>query len=784
MIIFYSLQWYILIELLAVLAFILTFKLFHKLPDQGFCISKVIGIILSSFISWIIMSYNLGKFEFSPAISYISAGILALLSIIMLIQFYSKEDFKNLFHFIDKRFGFILFVEAVFLIILISGAYIRAYSPDILSINKLQDLVYIKSIMSGTSLPPENIWLSGYKINYYYFGYFILANQINMSNIAINFSFNLIPATILGLIVISSGGIVYNLTNSKLYGIMGGFLTGFMANFEAIGQILLLGTRKELDWWLSAHILPGGAFTEFPFWSFLLGDLQAFYLVHILILALIYLVHTAIKENKLITLPQIALSSIAVNVLISIILATIFTTNIFAIFTALLIVFTIPLYTLKLSMTLKEKLIIYFINVFVCFLVAILIDLPFILSYKFPYTSLSIFDQSIKIPFKSFFILFGAFFIPIIIYLLIQIKNFLNLNTPKLILLGVSTFSIIEIILICNAKVNSIIISLILILSLIAIATYGFYKVIKSNNKTVKVKLGIITAIILLLIGLYLITNNLIIVFTIALCIISCFILFKECNLSKFITIGLLFICSLTILIASISCFKTYEVNDMTTISYLYMQAQLILPIILTMIVFFTIPKLNNISKRVYLTLLTMILLPCFIFMILGPYYKSNKFPLIPGLLPNLSGTNHLIYFHDTDYQAIEWIKEQLPPKSIILEANQPDKDYSGRISAYTGMSTILGWINRQEFAYGPSIKRELNNRQSDINKIYSERDKHKVLDLIKKYNIRYIYVGELENALYPDDSLSGFKEVASLIFQSSGPKSSKVYELEGNSSY
>ena len=50
------------------------------------------------------------------------------------------------------------------------------------------------------------------------------------------------------------------------------------------------------------------------------------------------------------------------------------------------------------------------------------------------------------------------------------------------------------------------------------------------------------------------------------------------------------------------------------------------------------------------------------------------------------------------DYEAIQWIKENIDRDKVILEATKVGGSYSNysRISTFTGNPTVLGWMNHE----------------------------------------------------------------------------------------
>ncbi|HHX55194.1 MAG TPA: hypothetical protein GX705_02490, partial [Clostridiales bacterium] len=121
------------------------------------------------------------------------------------------------------------------------------------------------------------------------------------------------------------------------------------------------------------------------------------------------------------------------------------------------------------------------------------------------------------------------------------------------------------------------------------------------------------------------------------------------------------------------------------------------------------------------------------------------------------------------DYKAINWINENIERKSVILEANSDSYSDYQRISVFTGHTTVLGWYTHEWLWRGDTDV--LNERAADISDIYTSNDIKKVDELINKYKIEYIYVGELEYDKYGS--------IDELFLESLGEK---VYESSSSS--
>ena len=73
------------------------------------------------------------------------------------------------------------------------------------------DLMFINATTRASHFPPQDPWLSGHTVAYYYFGYLIVAMVGRMAGTAPEVSYNLGIATIATLALVGASGIAYNL---------------------------------------------------------------------------------------------------------------------------------------------------------------------------------------------------------------------------------------------------------------------------------------------------------------------------------------------------------------------------------------------------------------------------------------------------------------------------------------------------------------------------------------------------------------------------------------------
>jgi uncharacterized membrane protein len=101
------------------------------------------------------------------------------------------------------------------------------------------------------------------------------------------------------------------------------------------------------------------------------------------------------------------------------------------------------------------------------------------------------------------------------------------------------------------------------------------------------------------------------------------------------------------------------------------------------------------------------------------------------------------------------------------VEAVGDDYSAYGRISASTGLPTVLGWKGHELQWRGSS--RPFEGREADVAQIYQSEDAEQVRRLLQEYQVRYVYLGRRERASYGGGFLGDFDGFLKTAFETEG---------------
>lgn len=197
-------RWWLVLMVLGAAATPLTAYFLQRLPDRGYAFTKMIGLLLVSFIFWLLG--NLGFWG-----NNVGSILLSLLIVIALSVWALYRLEEPLSAWLKANRQHILITELVFLVIFALWVWVRAQNPTIQATEKPMEFAFLNGVGRSSQFPPLDPWLSGYSISYYYFGYVMTSVLARLSAVAEPVAFNLGIAWLVAGSGIGAFGLVYNL---------------------------------------------------------------------------------------------------------------------------------------------------------------------------------------------------------------------------------------------------------------------------------------------------------------------------------------------------------------------------------------------------------------------------------------------------------------------------------------------------------------------------------------------------------------------------------------------
>jgi len=354
-----ALIWYLVIFGLGLVTYPLVRAALPGLADRGYPLARLVGLLLWAWFSW--LAGSLGG-TYSRLTIGLSLGLLVLIG--AGLAYRQREALKQEWRTRKKYF---LLVEGLFLAFFLIDLLIRLGNSDLWHPAKggerPMDFAYLNAILKSTTFPPYDPWFAGGYINYYYYGYVIVGTPVKLLGIVPAIAYNFILPTLFAMLAMGAFSVGWNLFAPKpgspegdaapsdptgwraflqrpsLYcglaaasamvllgnlGVVRMFYQGFQqlaapggvidkANiFQRIvwavhGFFLSLGGLNlpygPGDWyWYPSRVLPatsGGPITEFPLFTFVYSDLHAHMIAYPLtVLAIAWVLSVVLARAK------------------------------------------------------------------------------------------------------------------------------------------------------------------------------------------------------------------------------------------------------------------------------------------------------------------------------------------------------------------------------------------------------------------------------------------------------------------------------------------------------
>jgi uncharacterized membrane protein/4-amino-4-deoxy-L-arabinose transferase-like glycosyltransferase len=845
------LLWLLMVWVIGILAFPFTFVVFHSFADRGYAFAKALGILFVAWFAWTLSSYHLVAF-----------GRLALLSGIALMIIGAvliwRRSGQELRLFLATRGKVLLIEELVFLGFFALDLFIRFRNPDLwhpwLGGERPMDFAFLNAILKSTYFPPYNPWFAGNYINYYYFGQLISAALVRLSGIIPEVAYNLLIPLFFGLTASSAFGVVFNLVFSgrqrlmpetpsseepqvpglrapTLAGLFGVILVLIIGN---LGQIklaykgltelaggtglnaFLTGLNKWLadgqtipvrigDWyWTATRVIPD-TINEFPFFTFIYGDLHAHLIaIPFALVALGLAAHILLNRNELKWLDMgiiaLILGSLrAINTwdyptYLGIIGAALilrwsdalreqnnsgrlewpewlqqWLRFILVAFLQVMLIM-IPLSILRIRV--NVELIVYVLLLLAGIVVAVsqagrswdpyqflkkfswqflpivvlsvLLYLPYVINYATGYASVELW-QGTRTTFNEYLTVHGIFlFLTATFLITVVFTNYLRGNSSNHSGFEMTGWAIYFVPALVIASLVLAVLKFSILALTLPLLGLGIWIILHHKTPTEAVWVSVL------------------------------------------MVIGLL----LTLMVEAVTL--KGDVGRMNTVFKFYLQAWVLFGVASAAGLGLTIKYLTS-SQAVtaeeapsgerpapasswttnlprlrwaWWGLFSVLILAGLLYPISAARAKMND-RYVENSPPGLNGMDYMqgaTYFENNrelvlrwDQEAIQWIRENIPGSPVIMEANTGLYRWGDRYSIYTGLPTVIGWDwhTKQQYSLLPSDL--IDSRVALVQEFYNTPDSRRAKEIADRYGVSYVVVGGLERAVYDANGLAKF---------------------------
>ena len=137
------------------------------------------------------------------------------------------------------------------------------------------------------------------------------------------------------------------------------------------------------------------------------------------------------------------------------------------------------------------------------------------------------------------------------------------------------------------------------------------------------------------------------------------------------------------------------------------------------------------------------------------------------------------------DYRALRWMQGNIDGSPVVAEANPPSlgeayRSTANRVAIYTGLPAIIGWDWHQTQQRSALPDTLIHQRMADNALLFNTPDTGQKLDLMGRYDVGYVYVGPLEKIYYQEAGLQKFEDMAnagilSVVYRQDGVT---IYEV------
>ncbi len=262
------LMWLIVVQSLSFAVLPFTAWIAPNAPDRGYSLSKLTGFFLFSSTCWILTVCGLIT-ESESIIKVVYIAILAL----------GWWGYKKLLPIAELRAllkKYAWSVEGIFLGLTFFYLVIRFLNPEIFWGEKPMDLTFLGFFVRNHELPPQDPWAAGSPMSYYYVGIYYVAAVLKLTGIPVPVGYNIAISMVAGWIAVSLYGLFLLVTRRVWFAVAASVTLLFANDPELLRLVFLEGKIVDFNtFWAATRVFVSPGFFEYTSWSLLFADLHA-----------------------------------------------------------------------------------------------------------------------------------------------------------------------------------------------------------------------------------------------------------------------------------------------------------------------------------------------------------------------------------------------------------------------------------------------------------------------------------------------------------------------------
>ena len=202
--------WYLLALVLGAAFMPLTGRMFRRFEDKGWIFSKVTAIAVTGFVTWFLVAVKVLKFT---TITCVAVTVACVLCSILLYQKEQKAGFECIPF---EHMKLVYVEEMLFFAFFLLWTYLAGFHPAAYGTEKFMDYGFMEAMMRSKTLPATDLWYSGGKINYYYGGQYFAVFLTKLSGTRVELTYNLMRTFVAGFAFIMPFSLVRQMVTDRL----------------------------------------------------------------------------------------------------------------------------------------------------------------------------------------------------------------------------------------------------------------------------------------------------------------------------------------------------------------------------------------------------------------------------------------------------------------------------------------------------------------------------------------------------------------------------------------